>query len=184
MYFDEEQEENERVPVNSFADVFRVLLDEPDLVSLYPINPNPPTGTYWLRAELPNFKVSRTLVLPVDQTLEDLHEWIQQAFDFDNDHLYKFFMNPRNPYNGEQYYDPRMEEGWADGYPADNVTLADLALYAGQRFLYIFDFGDRWEFNISVVRQRPDDPSTQARVEEVVGKAPAQYGDDEDDELD
>lgn len=111
-YFDDQTDEPEqRVPINTFADALRMLLDEPDLLSLYPINPNPPTGMYWIQAELPNFKVSRTLATPADRTLVAVHELIQQAFAFDNDHLFKFCMNVRNPYNGEQYYDPRPEDG-------------------------------------------------------------------------
>lgn len=178
-YFDDQTDEPDQpVPINTFADVFRTLLEEPNLLSLYPINPNPPTGTYWIRAELPNFKVSRTLAVPADRTLEELHEMIQQAFAFDNDHLFKFCMNLRNPYNGEQYYDPRPEDGWADGYPADKISLASLNLYQGQRFLYLFDFGDRWDFTITVVRHLPDERTGKASIIEKVGKAPAQYGDD------
>ncbi len=177
-YFEEYQDDDERVNINAFAEVFRTLLDEPDLLSLYPINPNPPTGVYWIRAELPNFKVSRTIELPVDMTLEDLHELIQQAFDFDNDHLFKFCMNLRNPYQGEQYYDPRPEAGWSDGYPADEVSLASLNLYEGQQFLYLFDFGDRWDFTVTVVRHLPNERTGSTRLVERVGEAPAQYGDE------
>jgi hypothetical protein len=180
VYFDDNDTDMERIDINTFADVFRTLLDEPELVSLYPINPNPPTGVYWIRAELPNFKVSRTIELPVDYTLEDLHELIQRAFDFDNDHLFKFCMSLRNPYQGEQYYDPRPEEGWSDGYPADEVSLASLNLYEGQQFLYIFDFGDRWEFKITLVRHLPDERTDTTRLVDEVGEAPAQYGDEEE----
>ena len=71
---------------------------------------------------------------------------------------------------------------WADGYPAAETSLASLNLYEGQRFLYIFDFGDSWEFKISVVRHLPNELSDKASVVEKIGKAPMQYGDDEDDE--
>ena len=94
-YFEEDtgadNADEERIDVNTFADVMRTLLDEPDLLSLYPINPNPPTGTYWIRAELPNFKVSRTVAIPARMTLNGLHGTIQEAFEFDDDHLYKFY---------------------------------------------------------------------------------------------
>lgn len=166
---------NEAVDVNHFANVFRTLLDEPELISLYPINPNSATGTYWLRVELPNHGMSRTLALPATHTLDDLHVAIQQAVRFDDDHLYRFYLNPRNPYTGEQYYDPRTGEGWADGYPAAETTLALLNLYEGQRFLYVFDFGDNREFQITVVRHLPDEQSTKIRVVDKVGKAPRQH---------
>jgi hypothetical protein len=169
---------DEPVDVNTFADVFRTLLNEPELVSLYPINPNPPTGTYWLRVELPQHQVSRTIAIPAAMTLDDLHGIIQKAFNFDNDHLYGFYLNPKNPYNGEQYFDPRTEEGWADGYPAAETTLASLNLYEGQRFLYVFDFGDNWEFWITMTRHLPNESAKKARVVDQIGKAPRQYGND------
>jgi hypothetical protein len=169
---------NDPVDVNTFADVFRSLLDEPELVSLYPINPNPPTGTYWLRVNLPHHGVSRTIAMPATSTLDDLHLLIQKAFAFDNDHLYGFYLNPKNLYNGEQYFDPRTEEGWADGYPAAETTLASLNLYEGQHFLYVFDFGDNWEFWITMTRHLPDESTKKARVVDQIGKAPKQYDND------
>ncbi len=172
----------EVVDVNTFADLFRTLFEEPELVSLYPINANPPTGTFWIRAELPTLKVSRTIALPVSYTLDELHGMIQQAFAFDDDHLYGFYFNLRDPYSGEQYYDPRFEEGYADGYPADITTLVSLNLYEGQRFLYIFDFGDKWTFSLTLTRHLPDDTATEATIIEQVGDAPHQYGEEEDED--
>lgn len=84
-------------------------------------------------------------------------------------------MNPRNPYNGEQYNDPRTVEGWTRGYPAADTTLAMLNLYEGQRFIYSFDFGDHWEFYLTVVRHLPDDISGKARIVEKVSKSPNQH---------
>lgn len=176
-YFTDEGNEELRVDINTFADAFRTLLGEPDLLSLYPINPNPPTGVFWLLAELP--EALRTIAIPASMTLDGLHELIQQAFGFGNDHLYGFYMNPRNPHNGEQYYDPRLTDGWADGYPAAETSLASLNLYEGQQLLYIFDFGDQWVFRLTVVRHLPDERTTKASVVKKVGKAPKQYGDDE-----
>ncbi len=97
---DYEDGNDETVDVNHFADVFRTLLDEPELVSLYPINANAPTGAYWLRVELPHHSVSRTIAIPAADTLDDLHLLIQTAVNFDDDHLYQFYLNPRNPYSG------------------------------------------------------------------------------------
>lgn len=179
-YFPESDDDRPEalININAFADAFRAEFNEPDLISLYPINPNLQTGELWLRVELPDHGVSRTIALPVSDTLDDLHLMIQEAFKFDNDHLYGFYLNLRDPYRGKQYFDPRPEPGWADGYPADETTLASLNLYEGQRLLYKFDFGDNWTFIIAVVRHLPDTKKTRARIIEKVGKAPKQYGDD------
>ena len=182
-FFPEDEDEDVApIAVNTFADTFRTLLNEPDLVNLYPINPNPQTGTMWLRVELPQHKVSRTIAMPVSDTLDDLHLMIQRAFGFDNDHLYGFYLNLRDPYSGRQYFDPRTEPGWADGYSSDETTLASLNLYEGQRFLYKFDFGDNWEFLITVARHLPDEKRAKARIVEKVGEVPAQYEEDENDD--
>jgi len=172
---DTDDTDAEPTDVNTFADVFRTQFHEPALISLYPVNPNPQTGEVWLRVELPH-KVSRLIALPVSDSLDDLHLMIQDAFEFDNDHLYGFYLNLRDPYRGKQYFDPRPEPGWADGYPADETTLASLNLYEGQRLLYRFDFGDRWEFVLTVVRHLPEQNGTKARVVEKAGKPPEQYG--------
>ena len=65
------------------------------------------------------------------------------------------------------------------------TTLASLNLHKGQKFLYLFDYGDEWRFNVKVDAINQDaDPSLEyPRLVEEVGKAPVQYeGWDEDDE--
>lgn len=175
----ENDDEPEPVDISAFAELFRGLLDEPELLSLYPINPHANKGVFWLKVELPNHQVSRTIALPATMTLDDLHVQIQDAFKFDDDHLYHFYrpaarLNPRNPYSGEQYICPD-EADWSDYPTADSVALAQLNLYVGQRLLYIFDLAESWEFWITVVRHLPDDTSTVARIVEKVGRAPKQY---------
>ncbi len=52
--------------------------------------------TYTFHVWLPNYDgVSRKIEMRADQTLEDLHLAIQDAFEFDYDHLYSFFMSGR-----------------------------------------------------------------------------------------
>ena len=50
--------------------------------------------TYTFHVSLPGFgRVWRKLELPGEATLADLHIAIQDAYDFDRDHLYSFFMS-------------------------------------------------------------------------------------------
>jgi Plasmid pRiA4b ORF-3-like protein len=52
--------------------------------------------TYTFHVSIPGFgRLWRKIELEADQTLEDLHLAIQDAFEFDNDHLYSFFMSGR-----------------------------------------------------------------------------------------
>ncbi|GAB3986305.1 hypothetical protein GCM10028807_03440 [Spirosoma daeguense] len=145
------------------------------MLSLYPINPNPPTGEYWFQVELSNHGVLRAMAIPATSTLDDLHEMIRESIDFEDDHLYNFYLNWRNPLNGEIYSSP--DDDWSENPSADSVKLAELSLYEKQKLLYIFDLADRWEFLITVVRHLPDAMVSQPRLIEKVGESPEQYAD-------
>jgi hypothetical protein len=116
--------------------------------------------------------VWREIELRGDQTLDDLHEAIQQAYGWANDHLYAFFLSGRP-------YDRRTEIGhpWSDAPRlANEVSLGSLRLKLGQSFLYLFDFGDDHQFHIEVFGQALVAP--RGRYPRVVGKqgrAPRQY---------
>ncbi|MBX3011778.1 MAG: hypothetical protein KF832_09750 [Caldilineaceae bacterium] len=74
-----------------------------------------------------------------------------------------------------------------DREPAGDVrttTLAALQLRKGQQFLYLFDYGDEWQFNVRVhtIRDNADENAEYPRLVESVGDAPEQYPDWEEDE--
>ena len=57
------------------------------------------------------------------------------------------------------------------------TTLESLNLERGRKFLYLFDFGDEWRFQVRVHAINPDAPAGEyPRVVESVGEAPVQYG--------
>ncbi|MEZ4867773.1 MAG: hypothetical protein R3C14_40985 [Caldilineaceae bacterium] len=65
------------------------------------------------------------------------------------------------------------------------TTLDSLQLRKGQTFLYLFDYGDEWRFNVRVhaINPNADAALEYPRLVESVGEAPPQYPDwDEDDE--
>lgn len=115
-------------------------------------------------------------------TLEDLHYAIQEAFGWDDDHLYAFYLSGR-PY--DHLTEVQRPFGDAEPPTADEVTLAELDVRPGQRFLYIFDFGDDVRHSIEVLDVL-DAPAVGdfPRIVESHGRAPRQYGyaDDEGDE--
>ena len=56
-------------------------------------------------------------------------------------------------------------------------VLDDLDLESGQKFLYLFDYGDDHEFEVEVVEIRSEAPAGQyPKLLESKGKAPEQYG--------
>ncbi|MCB0064564.1 MAG: hypothetical protein KDE19_20715 [Caldilineaceae bacterium] len=66
------------------------------------------------------------------------------------------------------------------------TTLESLNLQKGKKFLYLFDYGDEWRFNVKVdaINKDADPNLTYPRIVESVGEAPEQYPDWGDDEWD
>jgi len=115
-------------------------------------------------------KIWRRVALSTHDTLHELHLIIQEAFHFDNDHLYCFYLHPRSD-RRDVYNDP-----WSEPPFADEADIGALKLAPGRRFRYLFDFGDNWMFDIVLEEVRkgeklPGGP----KVLEKKGKAPRQY---------
>jgi hypothetical protein len=123
-------------------------------------------------------KVSRQVSVPGTETLDDLHHLFRQTFEWDDDHLYSFWLN------GEFWSDPASEytspiEAEPGARTAD-VALDDLDLQPGQEIAYVFDFGDQWRVLLRVEEIHPK-RGTQARVLRSLGEAPPQYAPLEED---
>ncbi|MBR7085519.1 MAG: hypothetical protein IKI37_10155 [Oscillospiraceae bacterium] len=121
----------------------------------------------------------RHLKISGRKTLEELSDSILWAFDFDNDHLHAFFMNNRAWDDTACYSSPYAE----DGCPTtDKHTLQSVSLKAGQKFLYIFDFGDEWHFECKVLKILDED-TKETELIKSQGQAPEQYPDYEEDDF-
>lgn len=135
---------------------------------------------YTLKVSLSR-KCYRNLIFPGNFTLEDLADMILTAFDFDNDHLHAFFMDGQPYSRGESYYSRYAEK---DGISTDKIKVDTLGLAEKQKFLFLFDFGDDWQFTCEV-KKITDTPEKESYITEIVGKAPEQYPEyDEDDDHD
>lgn len=125
-------------------------------------------GTYTVNVSLRN--CSRTIVVSSEHTLEELHEAIQDAFEFDRDHLYAFFTDGI-PWSNAYIYAPEAGKGPF----SDQVSIGDLGLVPGQLFLYIFDFGDKWQFKIELLDFNSGPGPSSPVIRERKGKSPEQY---------
>jgi len=134
--------------------------------------------------------VSRTLLIRSDQTLQDLHHAVFDAFNREEEHMYEFQFGkgPMDP-KARRYVLPGAFEVFRDGDrpPAgrvDQTTLDSLQLKEGDRFGYWFDFGDDWWHQVNV--EAVEDGVKRGKYPKVakkVGKSPPQYVDwDEEDE--
>lgn len=123
----------------------------------------------------------RKIEMRETDTMQALHEEIQDVMEWDNDHMYSFFMD-----NKRYSKDPDMEVTCPfepDGRKtSDKTPIGIFGLKKGQKFVYLFDFGDDHEFEIEV-----EDFGTveKGRRYPILigskGKAPEQYPDYEDE---
>lgn len=137
--------------------------------------------------------VRRSIAVGADQTLADLHDGLQAAFDWDDDHLYTFWLDGKFwSRDGTEYVHPvglefNPFEGW--GLPTAKprgksaaVRLSRLRLTKGQRIAYLFDFGDEWRVHLTLRQIVAADGAPYPRILESVGEAPPQYPDYDADE--
>ena len=125
--------------------------------------------TYILKVEVGS--CMRKIRIGGRETLEELHEAIQRAVDFDNDHMYCFTIGFGR--TKKSYYHPYCED---EPYLANEVYLQEILLYEKMKFEYLFDFGDCWRFEITVEKILPE-YTQNAEVVEQKGDNPEQYWD-------
>lgn len=95
-------------------------------------------------------KFERTIEFNETQTLIDLHDAIMKELKWDDDHLYSFFLdnNVWSKNKDSEYTRPNQEDA-LEANSAD-ISLNKLGFKLGQKFAYIFDFGDEHTFRIQV----------------------------------
>ena len=133
-----------------------------------------------------NPAVSRTIEIRSDQTLNQLHRAIFEAFDrWDDCHLTEFHFGrgPRDR-DADRYVLPFIHddpEEYDEPPAAGSMTrtrLASLKLEVGSVFWYWYDFGDDWYHEIQVVAVgEPAPGGTYPRAIARLGESPPQYVD-------
>jgi hypothetical protein len=137
-----------------------------------------------------NREISRTIQIRSDQTLEDLHYAVFEAFDREEEHMYEFQLGGKGPMDPKaRRYVLSVSEDYelSDHRPAGDVKhteIESLGLKVDDAFGYWFDFGDDWWHQINVAAI--EDKVGRGRFPKVikrVGKSPPQYANwDEEDE--
>jgi hypothetical protein len=125
------------------------------------------------------FKVSldttiwRRIAIAGELYLCDLSSLILKSVKFDDDHLHLF-----------QYQTPtgiiaEVNHPYAEEEPStDEVRVGDVPLEIGASMLYVFDFGDCWEFQVTLEAvEEPPQKANYAKILERHGTAPRQYPD-------
>ena len=107
----------------------------------------------------------REIEVREDFTLRQLHKYIQKIVNFDDDHLYEFFIgkHPRN----------RLK------VVPKSRKLNEIYPITGYKLYYLFDFGDDWLFEIKKSRKQiiEDSKLKYPRIVKAIGENPEQYPD-------
>jgi hypothetical protein len=125
-------------------------------------------------------EVRRVIEIRGDQTLEQLHDVIFEAYDRWDNHMYQFQFGKR-PFDpdGPNYGISNSQQSEEEEGDARTTKLDDLGLKPGSVFGYWFDFGDDWFHQIDVDRIEQAIPTVAyPRVIKRVGKSPPQYRDE------
>jgi hypothetical protein len=148
------------------------------------------TSVLVLKVRLANARsIWRRVALRGNQTLDDLHDIIFEAFERYDEHLFSFHFPPASKIKSN----PRMGDRWLDegpSYAADgqvygpeveSLRLDRLKLKPRQKFFYVFDFGDEWWHEIEVEAVDAEaEKGKYPRILETKGKSPPQYGEPEE----
>ncbi len=127
-------------------------------------------GTYIFKVSLGG--IWFRIAIPAGYSLDSLSSLILDTVKFDYDHLYQFeYENPFGTF--ERVNHPYMDEGpWAD-----DVLIGELPLRIGQKMTYLYDFGDNWEFEVTLEKIDLNRKIKKSIVLEKHGKPPKQYFD-------
>lgn len=113
----------------------------------------------------------RHIQISKSATLYILHKAIVNAFDFDDDHGHAFFMDNKLWSHEDAYFSHNMG-GLERVTP--RYKLNRIGLKVGDRFKYVFDFGNEWSFQCRVLRET-DANTDVPYVLRWVGDSPKQY---------
>ena len=137
---------------------------------------------YTIKSELvggmhmPEQEVIRTIRIGGSASLDDLCEVMLRSLDFDRDHMYQFCMD--NNAHSRNAFISGSDRG---GKASTKEKLYKLGLKTGKKFLFIYDFGDEWMFQMEVLEVENKSGNIRTEVVESIGAA-EQYPDWEDEE--
>jgi hypothetical protein len=125
-------------------------------------------GTYIFKVALG--PIWRRIAIDGGQTLDALAWAILGSVEFDSDHLYQFSYQTR--YGSLQ----EVNHPYMDEEPfTSEIRIGELPLREGQTMMFLFDFGDNWEFDVILEQIDPDRATKKTAILESHGKAPEQY---------
>ncbi len=98
--------------------------------------------------------VWRRIQIENQTTFFELHHIVQIAFGWKNYHMYEFFIDGHKLGAPDDYMAdvPSNDEGVID---SRDISLESLIIGPGEKFSYMYDFGDAWKHIITVEKFLP-----------------------------
>lgn len=90
--------------------------------------------------------VWRRIVVPANCTFDSFHQIIQVAFGWEDYHLYSF--SPSGYGSSPQISRPSDDDWDETDLDSSKIKLSNIFQTEGQRYTYIYDFGDDWIHSI------------------------------------
>ncbi|MFK0574032.1 IS1096 element passenger TnpR family protein [Endozoicomonas sp.] len=144
-------------------EIQRALSKSTSLAEVQALLSEPPT-LYHIKVELVRHpchdldhkEVSRTFLIAGMQSLYNLHLKIQRAFDWDNDHMFSFYLSNKLFDSTSEYSAAPDGEHYPSNINAPTkaaalAELRDLDLSEGREFLYLFDYGDKLIHQVTIL---------------------------------
>ncbi|HEX9718234.1 MAG TPA: hypothetical protein VGA59_00755, partial [Ramlibacter sp.] len=112
-----------------------------------------------------------------ESLLEDIHALIQSTLNFDDDHLYEFFIARTESSRARLSFDD--ENGGLYDTSIDSL----FPLPDKKNLYYLFDYGDHWLFKITKATKTAREPSRDEEYPRLIhesGTRPPQYPSDDE----
>jgi len=122
-----------------------------------------------------NDEWERVIEISAGASLSILHSFIREIADFDDDHCYMFFAG-RSPTNRKIIFSEETGTPCSSGNYG-NVSLNEIYPLNGLKLYYLYDFGDKWLFEIRRIRKKKvaQEGIMYPRILESTGRNPDQY---------
>ena len=122
----------------------------------------------------------RRIRIPLRQSLSDFHQTLQILFGWKDYHLHSFELEPDLPLDitMPEYASLASMDDWGmcDTEPMERWLLLSEVLERYPHFWYIYDMGDRWEHEITLVSQENMTDFSGPQCILALGDAPLHFG--------
>jgi hypothetical protein len=123
-------------------------------------------------------KIVRKIQIAGTKSLYNFAKVITQAFDFCFDHCFGFYDSLKRQETREAYelFVDLEQEGTPFARGVKKVKISQAFKFAGKKMIFLFDYGDGWQFHVELKEIRQADKwDLKPVILEKIGKAPLQY---------